>query len=107
MNITRMVHGKPYATELTYEEKEEAYLEIRRSYFEEDFTNRCVDRLQKGTGLCNLPYATLPEESGLLNAAHEYYWKIHDCNIDFNTTTDAVVDYMEELIQRDGGVFHG
>ena len=47
MQISKIINNKPHAIELTYEEMEATYVAIQRSYFEEDFINHCINRLQK------------------------------------------------------------
>ena len=45
------------------EDFDRIYRMQQRTYWEIDFIDRCVDRRMEGTGLCNIPYETLADES--------------------------------------------
>ncbi len=81
------------------QETHKVYRKMRRFYWETDFINRCIDRWQEGTGLCNLPYETLPKEKKLLNLAYELYTDMEDSNTAYNVTLDLVIDEVERRIQ--------
>ncbi len=78
---------------------EDIYRIQQRLYWETDFINRCEDRKQEGTGLCNLPYKTLPEEKKLLALAYELYNDMEDSNTAYNVTLDLVIDEIEHWIR--------
>ena len=78
---------------------EDIYRIQQRLYWETDFINRCEDRKQEGTGLCNLPYKTLPEEKKLLALAYELYNDMEDSNTAYNVTLDLVIDEIEHRIR--------
>lgn len=84
--------------ELSYEQIQKAHEIYQQHCFTYDFLNRCSDRMQEETGLCNLPYKTLPDEDGLLRTAYEIYLKKEDCNTAYNDTLDAVIDEIEQQI---------
>ena len=82
------------------EEKEENGYEdsYRTKNNEIDFISRCEECKQEETGLCNLPYETLPEEKKLLALAYELYNDMEDSNTAYNVTLDLVIDVIERLI---------
>ena len=91
---------KPKTTiHLSDQEMEDIYRIQQRLYWETDFINRCEDRKQEGTGLCNLPYKTLPEEKKLLALAYELYNDMEDSNTAYNVTLDLVIDEIEHWIR--------
>ena len=91
---------KPKTTiHLSDQEMEDIYRIQQRLYWETDFINRCEDRKQEGTGLCNLPYKTLPEEKKLLALAYELYNDMEDSNTAYNVTRDLVIDEIEHWIR--------
>ena len=83
-----------------YEHLAKAHELFKQHYFECDFINRCSERRLEETGQCNLPYATLPDESALLSKAYELYCKMEDSNVAYNDTLDCVIDEVEAQIQR-------
>lgn len=85
---------------LSNQEIEEIYRRQLRLYWEVDFINRCIDRRQNESGLCNLPYETLAEEKELLDQAYEIYSKKEDSNTAYNVTLDLVIDEIEQLIKN-------
>ena len=91
---------KPKTTiHLSDQEMEDIYRIQQRLYWETDFINRCEDRKQEGTGLCNLPYKTLPEEKKLLALAYELYNDMEDSNTAYNVTLDLVIDETWKYIK--------
>lgn len=84
--------------DISQEDVERIYRMQQRTYWEIDFINRCEERCTEGTGLCNIPYETLADESVILDMAYELYCKIKDSNIAYNDTLDAVIDEMERRI---------
>lgn len=84
-----------YLTSVQIREVHELY---QRHCFYQDFIERCNERLQDKTGLCNLPYDTLSEEDSLLDFAYILYCKWKDCNVTYNTTLDSVIDEVESLL---------
>lgn len=85
---------------LSKQETETIYRRQQRLYWETDFINRCTDRRQEDTGLCNLPYGTLSEEKELLDLAYEIYTKREDSNTAYNVTLDLVIDEIEQQIKN-------
>lgn len=83
---------------LPQQEIDRIYHKQQRIYWEADFINRCSDRRQEETGLCNLPYETLPGEETLLETAYHIYCRKEDCNISYNDTLDAVIDEIEQQL---------
>lgn len=98
--LDRKMDGIILKIKLSEEEIDTVYQFQRQNYFEEDFCNRCVDRLTQEIGICNLPYKTLPYETALLKKAFDFWNKIHDRNLDFNSMMDAVIDETEEQLQK-------
>ena len=94
-------HIAPKTTiHLSGQEMEDIYRIQQRLYWETDFISRCEERKQEGTGLCNLPYKTLPDEKKLLNLAYELYSNKEDSNTAYNVTLDLVIDEIERWILR-------
>lgn len=92
MELKTIEHLSDQQTEAIYRRKQ-------RLYWETDFVNRCIDRRLEETGLCNLPYETLPDEQILLAHAYEIYAKLEDCNTAYNVTLDLVIDEIEQMIK--------
>lgn len=91
---------KPKSTiHLSDQEMENIYRMQQRLYWETDFISRCEERKQEETGLCNLPYKTLPDEKKLLNLAYELYNNKEDSNTAYNVTLDLVIDEIEHWIR--------
>lgn len=78
---------------------EKIYRIRQRLYWETDFIDRCEERKQEETGLCNLPYETLPEAKKLLALAYELYNDMEDSNTAYNVTLDLVIDEIERRIR--------
>ena len=78
---------------------EKIYRIRQRLYWETDFIDRCEERKQEETGLCNLPYETLPEAKKLLALAYELYNDMEDSNTAYNVTLDLVIDEIEKYIK--------
>lgn len=72
-----------------------------RIYWEADFVNRCINRRLDGIGICNIPYASLPYESMMLDTAYVLYYEMEDYDTSYNDTLDAVIDEIEQLIAND------
>lgn len=85
---------------LSQQEIDRIYYRQQRIYWEADFINRCLERRAEETGLCNLNYETLPDDSALLDTAYEMYQKKEDCNIAYNDTLDTVIDEIESGISK-------
>ena len=85
--------------QLSTQEMENIYRIQQRLYWEIDFISRCEERKQEETGLCNLPYKTLPDEKKLLNLAYELYNNKEDSNTAYNVTLDLVIDEIEHWIR--------
>lgn len=85
---------------LLQQEIDRIYYRQQRIYWEADFINRCLERREAETGLCNLNYDTLPDDTFLLDTAYEIYQKKEDCNTAYNDTLDAVIDEIESGISR-------
>lgn len=85
---------------LSQQEIDRIYYRQQRIYWEADFINRCLERRTEETGLCNLNYETLPNDTALLDTAYEMYQKKEDCNIAYNNTLDAVIDEIESGISK-------
>ena len=79
---------------------EDIYRIKQRLYWEIDFISRCEERKQEETGLCNLPYETLPKEKKLLALAYELYSDMEDSNTAYNVTLDLVIDEIERRIKN-------
>ena len=77
---------------------EEIYQIQKRMYWELDFIGRCIERKEEETGLCNLPYDTLPKEKKLLDEAYGIYGKKEDANTAYNITQDLVIDEIEQRL---------
>ena len=93
---------------LSQQEIDRIYYRQQRIYWEADFINRCLERREAETGLCNLDYDTLPDNTFLLDTAYEIYQKKEDCNISYNDTLDTVIDEIESgiskgMYQKDAG----
>jgi len=93
---------------LSQQEIDRIYYRQQRIYWEADFINRCLERREAETGLCNLNYKTLPDDTFLLDTAYEIYQKKEDCNISYNDILDAVIDEIESgiskgMYQKDAG----
>ena len=89
----------------SYEFLRQAHDIYRQYCFENDFINRCTDRLKDEIGMCNLPYSTLPDEKDILCEAYRLFCKAEDCNIPYNDTLDFVIDQIETSIEQ--GAVHG
>ena len=85
--------------DLPDQEMEEIYRIRQRFYWETDFISRCGERRLEGTGLCNLPYKTLPTEKKLLDLAYKLYNDMEDSNTAYNVTLDLVIDEIERRIK--------
>ncbi len=93
-------HIAPKTTiHLSGQEMEDIYRIQQRLYWETDFISRCEERKQEETGLCNLPYKTLPDEKKLLNLAYKLYNNKEDSNTAYNITLDLVIDEIERWIR--------
>ncbi len=90
----------PIMLDISQEDAERIYRMQQRTYWEADLINRCEERCMEGTGLCNVPYERLADESVILDMAYELYCKIEDSNIAYNDTLDAVIDEMERCISN-------
>ena len=84
----------------SYEFLRQAHDIYRQYCFENDFINRCTDRLKDEIGMCNLPYSTLPDEKDILCEAYRLFCKAEDCNIPYNDTLDFVIDQIETSIEQ-------
>lgn len=82
------------------QEMEKIYRIRQRFYWETDFISRCRERRLEETGLCNLPYETLPDEKKLLDLAYELYNDMEDSNIAYNVTLDLVIDEIEQRVKN-------
>ena len=87
--------------DIPQEDFDRIYRMQQRTYWEVDFIDRCVDRRMEGTGLCNIPYETLADESVILDTAYELYCRWKDSNIAYNVTLDIVIDEIEKRIAND------
>lgn len=87
--------------DIPQEDLDRIYRMQQRTYWEIDFIDRCVDRRMEGTGLCNIPYETLADESVILDTAYELYCRWKDSNIAYNVTLDIVIDEIEKRIAND------
>lgn len=92
MIIERMINGTKCEITLKASELEDAYRLVETGFFKEDFLSRCDDRRNRDLLPEELSSITLEGEAELLDYAYEYYHKIHDCNLDYNSTLDSVID---------------
>ena len=83
---------------LTYKQLETAHNIYREQCFSCDFIHRSLERLEEKTGLCNLPYYTLRDETELLHEAYLQFTKLEDCNVAYNDTLDQVIDKIENKL---------
>ena len=90
--LSRTKNGKKEDITLTPAEIDAIYRSVETGYVKEDIISRCADRKEKDM----LPEVLVPlileDEAELLEYAYNYYHKIHDCNTDYNSTLDAVID---------------
>ncbi len=96
--IKRTWNGQSIQIHLSPKEIDTIYEMQKRSYWEDDFVNRCIDRKLDGIGLCNLPYETLAEDELLLSTGYAIYQKKVDCNMAYNDILDQVIDLLEAKI---------
>lgn len=100
MKIEQLKTPMSLSFDLFLDQIQQAYEIYREHCFSCDFINRSSDRRQEGTGLCNLPYESLPDENELLSEAYSLYCKWEDCNVAYNVTLDKVIDEIEQQIDK-------
>lgn len=98
MHLEKTETPMSLAFKLFYDQIRQAHALYQRHCLSCDFIKRCSDRRQEETGLCNLPYDTLPDEETLLETAYHIYCRKEDCNISYNDTLDAVIDEIEQQL---------
>ena len=98
--ISRIINGENQRITLTQTEADAIYRSVETECVKEDILSRCTDRKQKDMLPAPLVPLTLENEIDLLEYAYNFYHKIHDCNIDYNSTLDAVIDQTAEWIQQ-------
>lgn len=99
MIIERMINGIKHEITLTQSELESAYRLVETAFFKEDFISRCNDQRDRNLLPEVLIPITIEDKPELLDYAYEYYHKIHDCNLDYNSTLDSVIDETAKWFQ--------
>lgn len=102
MKIERMINGFKHEITLDPSEIDTAYRIVETDYFKQDFISMCKDQKKSDLIPEVLSSITIENQTELLNHAYEYYHKIHDCNLDYNSMLDSVIDdaatwYQSEL----------
>ena len=96
MSINRTLNGIEQSINLSPEERYHIYRSVEKDYTKQDILSIWGDKKESGTLPTILMPVMLEKETDLLEKAYHYYHKIHDCNIDHNSTISAVIEQIKE-----------